>query len=254
MKLTQKQINWLNECTRGTWTLNKKTGLVDVDGNFDCNSQKLKDFKVVRFGTVTGYFRCDRNKLTSIVGAPQEVKGDFDCSHNKLTSLVGAPQKVGGGFSCFDNKITSLVGAPQEVGGSFYCGHNQLTSLVGAPQGVEGDFSCSVNKLTSLVGAPQKVGGRFNCHHNKLTSLVGAPQEAGGDFNCADNKISQKTLRMIWEVMRGRNVDYWMALCILKSELESGKYWELLSKGLDEKLTSEAQRSIPILSRFGAFK
>jgi hypothetical protein len=286
MKLTQEQIYWLNECTEGTWTLNEKTGLVDVDGDFISEGEfrpwypipeeeGLKNLKGVRFGTVTGAFNCRYNQLTSLEGAPQEVGFGFTCSHNQLTSLEGAPQKVGGYFNCENNKLVSLVGAPQKVGQSFCCSVNKLTSLVGAPQEVGGYFNCPKNQLTSLVGAPQKVGESFDCSHNQLTSLVGAPQKVGQSFccsynkltsiegapqnvgwdlRCPYNKISEKTLKMIWEVMVEKNVDYWMALCILKSELESGKYWELLSKGLDENLSKDAQRSIPILSRFGAFK
>jgi hypothetical protein len=253
LKLTREQIDWLNECTEGTWTINKKTGLVDVEGRFGCEYQNLKDFKGVRFGTVTGNFNCSRNKLTSLVGAPQNVGWSFRCHHNELTSLVGAPQKVGVDFYCSNNKLTSLEGAPQEVGVDFDCENNQLTSLEGAPQEVGVDFNCSHNKLTSLEGAPQKVGGRFNCHHNKLTSLVGAPQKVGWVFNCSYNKISSSTLEMIWEFMCEKKVDYWTALFLLKSELESGD-WKLLSKELDENLSKDAQRSIPILSRFGAFK
>ena len=37
--LTEKQIDWIDECTDGTWTLNPKTGLVDVDGDFYCGDQ-----------------------------------------------------------------------------------------------------------------------------------------------------------------------------------------------------------------------
>jgi hypothetical protein len=150
--LTKKQINWLNKCTKyGTWTLNPKTGLVDVEGSFDCRGQRLKGFKGVKFGVFNGYFWCENNRLTSLVGAPQEVGGSFDCSYNHLTSLVGAPLKVGESFDCSNNRLTSLVGAPQEVGGSFDCSYNHLTSLVGAPQSVGGGFWCSNNTVPEQI-------------------------------------------------------------------------------------------------------
>jgi hypothetical protein len=81
-KLTDEEIQlivFLEKCTIGKWTINKKTGLVDIEGNFDCAKKKLKDFKGVRFGVVTGDFNCDDNKLTSLEGAPQEVGGHFRC-------------------------------------------------------------------------------------------------------------------------------------------------------------------------------
>ena len=140
-------IGFSNEYTKGKWTLNEETGLVDIEGDFNCSCKGLTDFKGVKFGVVTGNFRCDNNMLTSIEGAPQKVGGDFWCHNNKLTSLVGAPQKVQ----------------------NFYCPGNKLTSLVGAPQEVEGYFDCSYNMLTSLEGAPQKVGGSFDCGNNSIS-------------------------------------------------------------------------------------
>ena len=239
--LTPRQIIFLNKNTRGEWTLNKNTGLVNIKGDFDCSGGNLTDFKGVKFGVVTGNFRCDNNKLTSLVGAPQEVTGNFHCSFNKRISLVGAPQEVGGSFDCSYNKLTSLEGAPQKVGGR---------------------FQCEYNKLTSLVGAPQKVGRDFFCYDNDLTSLEGAPQEVGGDFRCYYNKISEKTLKLVWETIQKNKIDYWTALCILKCQIES-EDWEKMSEGLENKMAQMAPEAIKtysaiikgasILGRFDCF-
>jgi len=188
--LTREQEAFLNKCTKRTWSLNPATGLVDVDGDFDCSEQNLKDFQGVKFGKVGGYFSCSSNYLTSLAGAPQEVGGGFDCHNNHLTNLKGAPQKVGGEFFCSSNSLTILAGAPQEIGGGFNCSYNTLTSLAGAPQKVGGHFYCSGNSLTSLAGAPQKVGGDFRCGSNSLTSLAGAPQVVEGDFECGRNNLT----------------------------------------------------------------
>jgi len=273
MGLTREQIEFLDKCTRGKWTFNWKTGLVDIEGDFDCGSTILTDFKGVKFGVVTECFYFSRNMLTSLVGAPQEVKGSFYCQNNKLTSLVGAPQKVGRNFNCHYNSLTSLEGAPQkvgrnfnchynsltslegapqEVGGNFSCSDNSLTSLVGAPQWVGGYFGCSNNRLTSLEGAPQKVGGNFFCNNNKLTSLVGAPQKVGGNFSCYGNPISEETLDLVWKTMQEKKVDYWFALSILKSQIES-RDWKKMSRGLDGRISKDAQKGISMLGRFGHF-
>ena len=182
--LTPEQKKFLNKHTNGTWTYNPATGLVDGEGDFGCSPIGLEDFVGVKFGKVSGDFYCDRNYLTSLEGAPQEVGGVFNCRSNELTSLAGAPQKVGGDFWCERNNLRSLAGAPQEVGEGFYCSENNLTTLEGAPQEVGGGFSCKENKLTSLKGAPQKVGRDFDCSENNLTSLSGAPKEVGGGFEC----------------------------------------------------------------------
>jgi hypothetical protein len=37
--LTEEQIDFLNRCTGGEWKLNTNTGLIDVQGWFDCESK-----------------------------------------------------------------------------------------------------------------------------------------------------------------------------------------------------------------------
>jgi hypothetical protein len=124
--LTEDQIEWLDRCTTGKWSLNHTTGLIDV-GNFNCYQQDLTDFKGVAFGHVSGSFSCYNNRLTSLEGAPQTVDGYFLCAENRLTDLKGAPQTVGGGFTCHNNQLTSLEGAPQTVKGDFYCDNNPVS-------------------------------------------------------------------------------------------------------------------------------
>ena len=100
--LTAEQEAFLDQHTRGTWSVNSSTGLVDVWGLFDCSKRRLNSLYGIQFGTVTGNFYCDHNQLTSLEGAPRTVEGYFNCSHNQLTSLEGAPQTVGGIFYCDD--------------------------------------------------------------------------------------------------------------------------------------------------------
>ena len=215
--LTEEQIKWLNQCTRGTWQLNPQTGLVDVDGSFHCSKQDLSDFKGVRFGVVEEDFRCEKNLLTSLVGAPRKVGGSFECDNNRLTSLEGAPREVGVDFYCRDNQLTTLEGAPQEVGGDFYCYRNQLTTLEGAPREVGWCFNCQANQLTSLAGAPQKVGRDFYCEDNLLTSLEGAPQKVGS-FSCGNNPVSDEALKSIFSRME-KGESYLKAVESLWSEI-----------------------------------
>ena len=121
--LTEDQIDWLNKCAIGTldtnfntgfteadwdegsWSVNPSTGLIDVDGDFECIQQNLTDFKGVRFGHIKGNFNCGGNLLTDLKGAPKTVDYGFYCKYNELTSLVGAPQTVNGNFYCSDNPV-----------------------------------------------------------------------------------------------------------------------------------------------------
>jgi hypothetical protein len=116
MTLNDVQIEWLDRCTKGTWNLNPETGLVDVDGGFVCDDLGLTDFKGIRFGTVSKYFSCEGNHLTSLECAPEKVGGSFYCDNNRLTSLEGALKSVGGDFICRYNQLTSLKGISKNVG------------------------------------------------------------------------------------------------------------------------------------------
>jgi hypothetical protein len=73
-------------------------GIIDVDGNVSLIKRISK--LPVQFGNVSGDFNCDRNKLTTLQGAPKSVGGDFNCDRNQLTTLQGAPSSVGGYFNC----------------------------------------------------------------------------------------------------------------------------------------------------------
>jgi len=129
-ELTLEQKDWLDKCTKGTYSFNPKTGLVDVDESFNCSRQGLSDFKGVRFGYERGSFICFSNRLTSLEGAPRRVKEYFNCGNNQLTSLDGAPQSVGGSFDCSNNFLISLEGAPQKVGGEFYFFKNPISNEI----------------------------------------------------------------------------------------------------------------------------
>jgi hypothetical protein len=118
-QLTEEQVEFLDEHTKGSWKLNAE-GKIDVKGDFNCYGSELQDFKGLRFGTVSGDFSCSSNSLTSLEGAPETVVGDFYCHGNSLISLEGAPKTVEGDFDCSRNSLTSLKGAPETVGGDFY--------------------------------------------------------------------------------------------------------------------------------------
>jgi hypothetical protein len=111
--LTPDQEAFLNEYTNGTWSVNRQTGLVDVEGSFNCKSRRLKSLSDISFGHVSGHFLCANNQLTTLVGAPQTVDGGFYCYNNQLTTLAGAPQTVGGRFSCDSFKLQNGKWNPQ---------------------------------------------------------------------------------------------------------------------------------------------
>ncbi len=56
---------------------------------------ELPDFSKIIVG---GNFLCDNNQLTTLRGAPREVKGSFTCNGNPLKSYSGKPDRIGGKF------------------------------------------------------------------------------------------------------------------------------------------------------------
>ena len=82
--LTPEQVEFLDEYTDGTWSVNPSTGLVDVEGDFDCSLEELKNFKGVKFGRVSGTFDCFQNSLQTLEGAPQTVGGSFSSDDVKF--------------------------------------------------------------------------------------------------------------------------------------------------------------------------
>lgn len=99
-----------------------------------------------------GDFRCNDNNLTSLDGAPYEIRGDFHCRNNKLTSLDDGPIVISGDYDCSYNELTSLRGSPKHIRSSFYCHNNNLTSIEGAPTEIGHNFYCHWNPITSLTG------------------------------------------------------------------------------------------------------
>lgn len=225
--LTKEQKEWLNKSIKifSKWNLNSETGLVDVEGSFDCSEQDISDFKGIKFGRVTGDFDCSFNKLTTLEGAPLSVGSSFSCSGNNLSSLGGCPQEVGENFRCSYNNLSSLSGCPKEIGSSFYCSNNKLTSLEGAPVLIGESFDCSKNELTSLIGSPEiKKSSRpksfFNCSDNKITSLEGVPTSGLGrdfysqkyNFMCKGNPVNEETLYRIYKTMSDDKISFGEAL------------------------------------------
>ena len=127
----------------------KDDGTVDVDGSVYidyCNLTKLP----LKFGTVTGWFNCSRNLLTTLEGSPKRVFGTFTCNNNKLTSLEGGPETVGFKFICSHNQLTTLKGCPKSIGRDFICHENRLVDIDFIPDSIEGRFQIYGNPISSI--------------------------------------------------------------------------------------------------------
>jgi hypothetical protein len=200
--LTPDQEAFLNDFTRGTWSVNQQTGLVDVKGDFDCSYSRLKTPSGISFGHVSGNFYCYGNHLTTLAGAPQTVGGDFSCFGNQLTTLVGAPQTVDGDFSCSRNHLTTLAGSPQTVGGNFWCQQNQLTTLVGAPQTVGDDFFCDSFTLRRGEWNPLGWTEILATGDSKARSLIVTLPQIKPDFWLELYRTNRKNFYDLWLTYR----------------------------------------------------
>lgn len=109
-------IRWLESKICGTFLIHDD-GTIDVDGDVNLEG-KLGDLGELgdlggggnRFGKVTGNFNCQKNRLISLKGSPNEVGGKFDCSDNPLISLEGFPEIIRGGFFCKTANLDDFLG------------------------------------------------------------------------------------------------------------------------------------------------
>ena len=113
--LTPEQEEFLNRNTKGTWSVNPSTGLVDVQGSFLCSKQRLKSMYEIRFGTVTEDFYCNVNQLTTLEGAPETVEGNFwgdafDLGPGQW-NLAGWLEVLRTGSPEAQNLISTIIGA-----------------------------------------------------------------------------------------------------------------------------------------------
>ena len=76
---------WLKVNGVKNYTINEDMS-VDVDGNVSLSKLDIFEFPV-KFRNVSGYFWCNDNKLTTLIGCPVSVGGDFKCIRNELTNL-----------------------------------------------------------------------------------------------------------------------------------------------------------------------
>jgi hypothetical protein len=84
--------------------ITESSGRKVIKGSVDLSSLYLKELpEWLSDVEVEAHFFCDKNKLTTLAGAPETVGGTFYCCNNKLTTLQGAPKTVRGDFSCYDN-------------------------------------------------------------------------------------------------------------------------------------------------------
>lgn len=146
-----------------------------IKENVDISGLGLKELPDLSKMICLGNFDCSNNDLTSLKGAPKEVRGIFNCCGNDITSLEYGPKKAEV-YDCRGTFITNLRGAPETV--SFFdCSFNpKLTSLEGGPK--KADFyDCSTTVIKTLKGAPEEVKS-FNCKYTKISSLIGGPKKA----------------------------------------------------------------------------
>jgi len=101
---------------------------IDVDDDVDISHRNL-DKILIKFRRVSGNFRCNFNKLTSLEFCPESVGNSILVFNNKLTSLEYLPKYIGGDIDCENNKIWSFRGIPDSFRGELYCDRNPIYEI-----------------------------------------------------------------------------------------------------------------------------
>ena len=91
--------DYLNNRVKGSWTMNPKTKLIDVDGDFDCSFEMRAAMESgIQFGKISGNFSAYGNRFEDFTGFPKFVKKEFDVGDNPIKNYEGAPFSVGRRF------------------------------------------------------------------------------------------------------------------------------------------------------------
>lgn len=211
MGITRKEIReFCENLVIENYTINRDLS-VDVNEDVDLGFSGITEIPF-KFGKVNGNFNVESCELVSLLNSPNEVKGYFKCSKNRLTSLEYLPKKIDKSIYLDSNHLTNLDGLNFDViNGDFDCDNNYLTSLKGCPKKVNGGFYCSDNRLDSLIGSPEFVKERFYCNNNSLSNLVGFPKVVKGDVNLDDNNIYDiKGISVVRYIDYSENPIYWL--------------------------------------------
>jgi hypothetical protein len=118
-----------------------------------CKKYKIEKYTINVDGTVDvdGSVRLDNLGLTELPLRFGSVTGDFDCEYNRLTTLEGCPKEIGFNFCCFDNDLTSFKGGPVKVGGYVDAGYNDIDSLDYAPLEVGDVFHMDMGDSVYMI-------------------------------------------------------------------------------------------------------
>lgn len=103
--------------------------VVDINESISLQGMELTKLPF-KFGSISGYFDCSDNKLTTLKGCPKLIDGFFDCSNNELISLKHGPIKVGSFYNCYNNKLTDLSHLPKVIEESIDFRFNDLISNI----------------------------------------------------------------------------------------------------------------------------
>jgi hypothetical protein len=94
-----------------------KDGIVNVSGDIELKNTRIIKILPVKFGEVSGSFRCERNNLGTLEGCPTIVGSHFSCGYNRLNVLNHGPKEVGKNYNFYGNNIFTLDGLPNYAGG-----------------------------------------------------------------------------------------------------------------------------------------
>jgi hypothetical protein len=188
-------IQWLDKMNINLYTIEENKDpdsdfkfVVSVRNNVYLVNKNLTHFPI-QFGVIEGTFNCSQNKLTSLEGAPFNVRDDFICSNNQLTSLKYCPKKIRGSLNATHNELTSLEHCPS-IMGNYQFEYNKITSLLGLPEYIYDSLYVSFNQLKNLEHSPKKIYGSVIFSSNPITSLAGTDLEVEKSVSLLKNDLT----------------------------------------------------------------
>jgi hypothetical protein len=195
LKNCPKTVSGVFGCTnnRGLQSLiggPEQVGAIDVH---NCNLTSLEGFpKIVKSGNfLGGRVDVSGNKLTSLVGLPEELSELVIYNNPGLKTLQGCPKIIRGSFEALWLPITNMIGGPTVVYDDLLLYDTEINSLEGFPEAVGGNIYLGNTPLGSIL-FPRIVTLETNRKSQELINKIHSICDIGGGIYKTEDDIEEE--------------------------------------------------------------
>ena len=164
----------------------EEVGAIDVH---NCNLTSLEGFPKIVYPKIFSGGRVDvsGNKLTSLVGLPQELSELVIYNNPGLKTLQGSPKIIRGTFEALWLPITNMIGGPTVIYEDLYLYDTEINSLEGFPKEVGGNIFLGNTPLGSILFPTRNTPETNRKSKELLDTIYKICDIGGGIYRTADD-------------------------------------------------------------------